>query len=83
MVAWNLRRIRTERGLTIEQLAFDADIDASYLARIERGSANPSVDMLERVCSVLRVRIMELFIEPAPGAPMPKPLKAGRRPRSN
>lgn len=80
IVALNVRRIRTERGLSIEHLAFDASVDASYLARIERGTANASVDILERVCSALKIRLIELFVEPLPGAPVPKPLPAGRRP---
>lgn len=79
IVAWNVRRIRVERGLTIEDLAGDAEIDASYLARIERGSVNSSVDKLSALTRALKVRLVELFVEPLPGAPAPKPLKAGRR----
>ena len=33
----NVRRIRQQRALTQEQLAFDAEIDLIYLAGIERG----------------------------------------------
>lgn len=81
IVGWNLRRIRVERGLTIEDLAGSAEVDPSFVARVERATANSSVDLLDRLSRVLRVRLVELFIEPAPGAPQPKPLSAGRRPR--
>jgi len=80
IVGWNLRRIRVERGLTIEDLAGNAEVDASFVARVERASANSSVDLLDRLARALKVRLVELFIEPAPGAPQPKPLRAGRRP---
>ena len=40
-VAWNLRRIRVERGLSQEALAVDADVDRTYVSGIERGSFNP------------------------------------------
>jgi predicted transcriptional regulator len=32
LVAWNLRRIRVNRGLSQKKLAFDAGIDRSYVA---------------------------------------------------
>jgi transcriptional regulator with XRE-family HTH domain len=41
-------------GLTIETLADEAEIDASYAARIEQATVNPMVDVLERLAKVLR-----------------------------
>lgn len=79
IVSWNIRRVRVERGLTIEELAGNADVDSSFVGRIERGTVNVSIDLLERIALALRVRIMELFMEPLPGAPKPKALTAGRR----
>ncbi|WP_300300899.1 helix-turn-helix transcriptional regulator [Ferrovibrio sp.] len=80
IVAWNLRKIRVERGFTIEALGGDAEVDSSMVARIERGTVNSSIDLLERLANVLKVRIVEFFVEPLPGAPQPKPLRGGRRP---
>lgn len=34
--AWNVRRIRVERGIPQEQLAYDGGIDRSYMGRIEQ-----------------------------------------------
>jgi transcriptional regulator with XRE-family HTH domain len=79
IVSWNVRRIRVERGLTIEDLAGSAEIDSSYVGRVERGTVNSSIDVLARVALVLKVRVMELFMEPLPGAPKPSPLPPGRR----
>ena len=80
LVAWNLRRIRVVRGLSQEKLAFDADIDRSYVGGLERRAENPTVDVLDRLAKTLSVPIEEFFIEPAPGAKPPKPLRRGRRP---
>jgi transcriptional regulator with XRE-family HTH domain len=80
IVGWNVRRIRVERGLTIEDLAGEAGIDASFIGRLERATVNSSIDTLGKVAGVLKVRIVELFVEPVPGAPRPKPMPRGRRP---
>jgi transcriptional regulator with XRE-family HTH domain len=39
----NVRKYRQQRKLTQEQLAFDAQIDLTYMGGIERGSRNPSL----------------------------------------
>lgn len=80
LVGWNLRKLRVERGLTIEDLAGEADVEYSYTAKVERGVVNVSVDLLDRYAKVLKVRIGDLFADVKPGSAPPKPLKAGRRP---
>lgn len=81
VVAWNLRHFRVERmKMTIDELAVDAGVDASFVARVERGVVNSSIDVLERLADALRIRVVQLFIEPAPGAPKPKAMAPGRRP---
>ena len=47
-----LREIREDKGLTIEQAAFDANIERTTFSRIERGYVEPSprqVRAIERV----------------------------------
>lgn len=80
LVAWNLRRIRVKRGLSQERLAYDAQMDRSYVGCIERREENPTVDVLNRLAKTLGVGIAELFKEPRKGSPPPKPLRSGRRP---
>ena len=43
IVARNIRRLRLERGLSQEALAVDAEIDRTYVSRLERGLENPTV----------------------------------------
>ena len=82
LVAWNLRRLRVARGRSQEDLAFDAEIDRSYMSRLERGLVNPTVGVLEQIAAAVDAHISEFFVEPAKGEPRPKPLRGGRRRRS-
>lgn len=61
IVGRNVRRLRIERGLTQEQVAFDAKIDLTYEGGIERGKRNPSLLVMVRIAEVLRVHPSELL----------------------
>ena len=81
LVARNIRRLRVARGLSQEVLAVDAEIDRTYVSRLERGLENPTVAVLERIAKALSANIEELFKVPRAGEPAPLPLKGGRRPK--
>ena len=80
LVAWNLRRLRVARGQSQEDLALEAEVDRSYMSRLERGVVNPTIGVLEQIADALDAHISDFFIEPAKGEPRPKPLRGGRRP---
>lgn len=65
IVGENVRRWRLKRGLTQEQLAFEAQIDLTYLGGIERGRRNPSLMVLARIAESLQVKPADLVSEPA------------------
>jgi transcriptional regulator with XRE-family HTH domain len=48
---------RLRLGLTLEAVAAAAGITASYLARIERGRANPTFDTVDRVAEALGLQL--------------------------
>jgi transcriptional regulator with XRE-family HTH domain len=79
LVARNIRRLRVAKGLSQEALAVDAEIDRTYVSRLERGLENPTVAVLERLAKALSANIDEFFRTPRAGEPAPKPLKGGRR----
>lgn len=81
LVAWNVRRLRVIRGISSETLAADAGVDRSYMSRLERAVANPTVDVLARIAKVLGVAIAELLAVPEPDDERPEPLPGGRRRR--
>ena len=61
LVARNLRRLRVERSLSQESLAADAEIDRSYVSRLERGLENPTIALLEQLADALGAKIAELL----------------------
>ncbi len=54
-VGRNVRRLRQAKGLTQEQLAFEAKLDLTYVGGIERGRRNPSLEVLVRLAGALDV----------------------------
>jgi transcriptional regulator with XRE-family HTH domain len=63
IVGRNIRRLRQARGLTQEELAFEAEIDLTYLGGIERGRRNPSLLVMVRIAKALTARPAELLIQ--------------------
>nr|WP_182911911.1 helix-turn-helix transcriptional regulator [Sphingomonas cavernae] len=59
-LANNLRRLRSERGLSQEALADLAGIHRNYLGGIERRERNVGLDNLERIARSLGVTIADL-----------------------
>lgn len=51
-----VRELRIERGLSQEELALDAALSRDYVGRIERGSSNPTVEVIHRLASALDLR---------------------------
>jgi transcriptional regulator with XRE-family HTH domain len=59
----NIRRTRRQRGLTQEQLAFEAEIDLTYMGGIERGKRNPSLLVMARIAEALSISLPKLLSE--------------------
>ncbi|KRR13638.1 DNA-binding protein [Bradyrhizobium valentinum] len=53
IVGKNVRRIRRERGMAQEKLAFNAEIDLTYVGGIERGKRNPALLIMARIVEAL------------------------------
>ncbi|MDI2060652.1 MULTISPECIES: helix-turn-helix domain-containing protein [Bradyrhizobium] len=63
IVGGNVRRLRQSRRMTQEELAFEAQIDLTYVGGIERGRRNPSLLVMARIARALSVPITKLFVE--------------------
>jgi len=57
----NLRRIRTEKNISQENLAFLSGMDRTYVSGIERGRRNVSLVNISKIASALDIEIKELF----------------------
>lgn len=78
LFAWNLRRLRSERGISQERLAADSEVDRAYVSELENKRGNPTVDFLDKLARVLDVPLHEFFRLPEPGAKKPRALPSGR-----
>ncbi|WP_082490338.1 helix-turn-helix transcriptional regulator [Methylobacterium sp. Leaf91] len=80
-LAWNVRQLRSVRGLSQETLAVDAGVAAPYLSGIERGLVNPTVDVLDRLAGALSVEVDVLLRAYDESVEPPRSLRAGRKPK--
>ncbi len=60
-IAVNLKRLRTERGLSQERMAELADFHRTYVSQLERCVTNISIDGLERIAQALEVDVVDLL----------------------
>ncbi len=49
-----LRNARQKAGLTQEELAFQAQVDRTYISQLEHNKKSPTVDMLFRLCKAMQ-----------------------------
>jgi XRE family transcriptional regulator of biofilm formation len=62
MIGNRVKQLRSEKGLSINELAERAGVAKSYLSSIERDiQSNPSIHFLEKISVVLGVPIETLF----------------------
>lgn len=60
----NLNRIRKSKGFSLEVVAEQTGVSKSMLAQIEKGNANPSVGVLGKIVSGLRIEFNDLMQTP-------------------
>ena len=56
-----LRELRTERGLTLEQVAEAAALSKAYISQLENDKANPSLSSLQAVVGAYKLPLAALF----------------------
>jgi len=61
IVGSNVRALRIAKGLTQEELAFEADLDLTYVGGIERGKRNPSLMVMVNLAEALGVTPIALL----------------------
>ena len=58
-----VKGLRTSHNLTLEQLAFAADMELSQVHRIEKGKINPTYTTLVALAGGLEISVKELVGE--------------------
>lgn len=56
-----IKELRLASGMSQETFADECGYARSYMSRIERGLANPSLDAVEVLADALRVEVKKLF----------------------
>lgn len=63
VVGRNVKQYREAKGLSQEQLAFEADLHRTYVSGVERGIRNPTVKIVSRLADALGVAAAKLLEE--------------------
>ena len=63
--ASNLRHLRHAKGLSQDDLAYEAEISRSYLSQLERGTFYASLKIIGKLAAVLDVEPAELLRLPS------------------
>ena len=64
VLAANLRRLRNEKGLAQDDLAYEAKVSRSYLSQLEKGAFYASLKILEKLAKALGVEPYKLIVPP-------------------
>lgn len=68
VLATNMRILRAQQGLSQEDLALECDLHRTFVAHVERGARNISLDNIEKLANALRVPVHQL-LTPTKGVP--------------
>ncbi|ESY07299.1 MULTISPECIES: helix-turn-helix transcriptional regulator [unclassified Mesorhizobium] len=64
VLAFNLKALRGELGLSQEELAHRAELDRTYVSSLERNVYSASIDVVDRLANALNVDASDLLKRP-------------------
>ena len=56
-----VRALRTEKGWSQEDFAFECGLHRTYISAVERGERNISLENIKKIANTFRIDIAELF----------------------
>lgn len=62
-IGLKIKSCRTDRGMTMKELAEQAQITPSMLSQIEKGQANPSLNTIRLLSKALDVPMFRFFMD--------------------
>jgi transcriptional regulator with XRE-family HTH domain len=62
--AANLRRFRHAKGISQEDLAYEADVNRTYVSKLEKGVSYPGLEIIAKLADALGVEPAELLMRP-------------------
>ena len=70
-LAIGLRNRRSELGLTLREVALEAGVSLPYVANLEKGRGNPTLDVVESLAGALDISVPKLLSADAGKQPGP------------
>ncbi|MFA5433124.1 MAG: helix-turn-helix transcriptional regulator [Candidatus Paceibacterota bacterium] len=61
IIGHRIKQLREKNGMSQKDLAFDSDLDRSYIASVENGQRNISIVNITKIASALKVSLKEFF----------------------
>ncbi len=61
LIGQRIRKYRSERHLSQEELALTSELSPAYLGRVERGEKCPTIETLYKIAAGLKVPLSELL----------------------
>lgn len=63
-LAYNIRLLRFENGISQEELAFRCELDRTYISAVERCIWNVALGNIEKIADALNVELWQLLVPP-------------------
>jgi len=63
-LAYNIRLLRFENGISQEELAFRCELDRTYISAVERCVWNVALSNIEKIATALKVEPWCLLVPP-------------------
>ena len=63
-LAYNIRMLRFENGISQEELAFRCELDRTYISAVERCVWNVALSNIEKIANALNVAPWQLLAPP-------------------
>ena len=63
-LAYNIRLLRFENGISQEELAFRCELDRTYISAVERCIWNVALGNIEKIADALNVEPWKLLVPP-------------------
>lgn len=62
-ISERLKQLRTLHGLKLREVSKKTRLSLSYISDLERGRQNPSLETCQKLATVYKITLSEMFIE--------------------
>lgn len=63
-IGMEIKKLRTEKGITLKELSEKSELSVGFLSQLERGLTTIAVDSLEKLADILEVHLTHFFDYP-------------------